>query len=187
MTVTPPENTEGFMTQLNRIKETKRKAIHLLLEEIQKEIEKQERFIQEQNLRIRESADTLRSNKECYQVLCVAQKMIPQLNQHVQGDYENQMVHSAEKAKLIDDKVISIERCAGVVDTEEVVRFRKLIFRATKGKSFMYTEQYEDPEEPNSQRSVYIITFYDGAHTRDKIFRICDSFTGQRYNLPDLT
>jgi hypothetical protein len=66
VTVTPPENTEGFEAQLQKIRETKDKAIHLLLEEIQKEIEKQEKFIMEQNLRLKETEDVLNNNKECY-------------------------------------------------------------------------------------------------------------------------
>jgi len=96
---------------------------------------------------------------------------------------------TGENARLIDNQnIINIERVAGVVESEEIVRFRKLIFRATKGKSFMYTEQFSDTDDRGkiSVRSVYIITFYDGTHTRDKIQRICDSFTGQRYNLPEL-
>lgn len=118
--------------------------------------------------------------------------MIPQLNQHqnIAGDLESGRNNApTEQRQLIDasNKVINIERVAGVVDRDEVQRFRKLIFRATKGKSFMYTEQYDDPEDNVSPRSVYIITYYDGAHTRDKIQRICDSFTGQRYNLPELS
>lgn len=86
-------------------------------------------------------------------------------------------------------KTINIERVAGVVESEETDRFRKLVFRATKGKSFMYTEQFTDVDDRGvvTTRSVYIITFYDGTHTRDKIHRICDSFTGQRYNLPELS
>lgn len=36
--VTPPENIEGFLFQLKRIKDNKRKAINLLLEEIQRDI-----------------------------------------------------------------------------------------------------------------------------------------------------
>lgn len=87
--VVPPENTDGFVKQLERIKDNKRKAIHLLLEEIQKDINQQEKFIQEQNFRVKESEQTLTSNKDCYQVLTVAQKMIPQLNQQVKGDIEN--------------------------------------------------------------------------------------------------
>jgi len=33
---------------------------------------------------------------------------------------------------------------------------------------------------------VYIIVFWDGNHIRDRIQKICDSFSGQRYELPDL-
>lgn len=112
--------------------------------------------------------------------------MIPQLNQQVAGDLEAGHGNNLDQKPLIDNKLINIERVAGVVDSEEVTRFRKLIFRATKGKSFMYTEQYSDPDQPEGKtRSVYIITYYDGAHIRDKIQRICDSFSGQRFNIPE--
>jgi len=36
--VSQPENIEGFLYQLKRIKDNKRKAINLLLEEIQRDI-----------------------------------------------------------------------------------------------------------------------------------------------------
>lgn len=100
------------------------------------------------------------------------------------GDMENQ---GGEQQRLIDqNNLINIERVAGVVESEEVFRFRKLIFRATKGKSFMHVEQFHDQDDPDAKaRSVYIITYYDGAHIREKIQRICDSFAGQRYSLPE--
>jgi len=183
VTVTPPENTEGFMTQLKRITQSKKKATSLLLEEIQKEIERQEKFIQEQNIRVKESGEILRKSKDFAQVLKVAFKMIPQLNQ------QQKALSDVEKgtginARLIEQKLY-IDRIAGVANTEDVARLRKLVFRATKGKSFMYAEQYEDKDEPEERKSVYIISFYDGAHTVDKIQRICDSFTGQRFVLPE--
>ena len=181
----PPDNVDGFVNHLNRIKEIKKKAIHLLLDEIMKDINKEEKFAQEQSMRLRESEVALQNVRDCYHVLRVAQKMIPQLNQHVRGDME-QGSGNMDQKPLIDNKLISIERVAGVVESEEVVRFRKLIFRATKGKSFMYTEQFTDSDHPeNKARVVYIITYYDGAHIRDKIQRICDSFSGQRFNLPE--
>ena len=43
--VSPPENIDGFLQQLRRIKENKKKAINLLLEEIQKDVRQQESFI----------------------------------------------------------------------------------------------------------------------------------------------
>lgn len=75
--ITPPDNIDGFIYHLNRIKDNKRKAIHLLLDEIMKEIHQQEKFIQDQNMRLKESEVALLNVKDCYQVLRVAQKMIP--------------------------------------------------------------------------------------------------------------
>lgn len=112
--------------------------------------------------------------------------MIPQLNQQVAGDIEQANSQSLDQKPLIDNKLINIERVAGVVESDEIARFRKLIFRATKGKSFMYTQQFYDQDQPETKpRSVYIITYYDGTHIREKIQRICDSFSGQRFNLPE--
>ena len=39
MKVTPPKNIDSFLAQIKKIQTNKRKAINLLLEEIQKEID----------------------------------------------------------------------------------------------------------------------------------------------------
>lgn len=36
----------------------------------------------------------------------------------------------------------------------------------------------------NKAKSVYIIMYWAGAAIREKICRICDSFDGQRFDLP---
>jgi hypothetical protein len=77
--VSPPENIEGFLFQLKRIKDNKRKAINLLLEEIQRDIAQQEAFIQEQNARMKDAEASLNNLKDCLQVLKVAKAMIPSL------------------------------------------------------------------------------------------------------------
>jgi len=82
-------------------------------------------------------------------------------------------------------KSINIQHVAGVVDQTEIERLRRLIFRSTKGKSYMYIQEYDD-KTAVKKRSVYIIVFWDGEHIRDRIQKICDSFSGQRYELPDL-
>lgn len=112
--------------------------------------------------------------------------MIPRLNEKAKTDLES----NPEQAPFIEgEKSIRIERIAGVVETSEVERLRRLIFRSTKGKSFMHVEQYLHPEQVGVKsvvpKSVYIITFQDGSTIKEKITRICDSFTGQRYELPE--
>ena len=189
-----PENIEGFLYQLKRIKDNKRKAINLLLEEIQRDISQQEAFIQEQNGRMKDAESSLNNLKDCLAVLKVAKDMIPSL----QGQFGEQMANDVEMGGSInrgDDqmalmdpdqqKSINIQHVAGVVDQSEIERLRRLIFRSTKGKSYMYTQENID-RNAAKQRSVYIIVFWDGEHIRERIQKICDSFSGQRFELPDL-
>lgn len=86
----------------------------------------------------------------------------------------------------------NLSKIAGVIDTTDVERLKRLVFRATKGKSFVFNDFFDQPgEQRNNQarnaKSVYIIMFWDGQQVREKIQRICDSFTGNRYELPSMT
>ena len=81
----------------------------------------------------------------------------------------------------------SLVKVAGVVEKEEVERLRRLIFRATRGKSIMFVQDCDEDEDlyGSPRRSVYIIMYWDGATIRDRIEKICDSFSGQRFPIPD--
>ena len=63
-----------------------------------------------------------------------------------------------ENKALIEGGGINIKHIAGVVDQLEIARLKRLIFRSTKGKSYMYVQQYDDGQE-QSRKSVYIIVF----------------------------
>lgn len=77
-----------------------------------------------------------------------------------------------------------------MVDQADIERLQRLIFRSTKGKSYLFKQEFnEDLYEASEKReakSVYIIMYWEGAHIKNKIERICDSFGGQRYELPPL-
>jgi len=96
--VSQPENIEGFLYQLKRIKDNKRKAINLLLEEIQRDISQQEAFIQEQNGRMKDAESSLNNLKDCLAVLKVAKDMIPSL----QGQFGEQMANDVEMGGSIN-------------------------------------------------------------------------------------
>lgn len=93
-----------------------------------------------------------------------------------------------ETTGLVDGtKSINIQHVAGVIEQTEIERLRRLIFRSTKGKSYMYVQEFEDNQDfSHKKRSVYIIVFWDGTHIRDRIQKVCDSFSGQRFDLPDI-
>lgn len=71
--ITPPKNIDNFLYQLKIISDSKKKALNLLFEEIQKEIAKQEAFIQTQSSQLKEAEQTLTDLVDCLQVLRYAQ------------------------------------------------------------------------------------------------------------------
>jgi len=90
--------------------------------------------------------------------------MIPQLKGQLnQADQE--AVPAGDKEHLIKDgDGININHIAGVVEQTEIDRLRRLVFRSTKGKSYIYVSEYNDPDdlEQKVPRSVYIVVFWDG-------------------------
>lgn len=195
--VTPPKSTEEFMNQLRRYKDNKKKAYNLLLDDMQKDIAQQESFIQDQNLQLKEAENSLSNLMDCQSVLKVASNMIPQLTgqfKQDKGDGNTGSINQTDmenRGLIIEQhnenhsKSINIQHVAGVVDQADIQRLKKLIFRSTKGKSFVHIQEIFDQEhQMHRQRSVYIIVFWDGVHIRDRIQRICDTFSGQRFDLP---
>jgi hypothetical protein len=75
-----------------------------------------------------------------------------------------------------------------VINTEDLERLQKLVFRATKGKSFVFKQDYnlDQNVDVKEKKTVYIIMYWAGDSVRDRIHRICDSFVGQRFELPAL-
>jgi len=87
---------------------------------------------------------------------------------------------------------ISIAYIAGTIEIEEKDRLKKLLFRATRGKALSYFREFELPRQRvkghwiDKKKAVYIVVFQEGRQVRDKITRICDSFMGQRFELPPI-
>ena len=84
---------------------------------------------------------------------------------------------------------------AGTVAREEQFRFKKMIFRATRGKAYSYFQDLESEETglkdytgavDKKLRTVYVIVFQDGQFLRGKIQKICDSFLGRNVEIPSV-
>jgi len=133
---------------------------------------------------MKEAEYTLTHLLDFLQVLRVAKEMIPALeNRYQAGGYGND---DGENQGLIANDS-NLHKVAGVIDQTDIERLRRLIFRSTKGKSFMFIQEYDgDSSVQKAKRSVYIIMYWDGQHIRDRIQKICDTFSGERFELPDL-
>lgn len=77
---------------------------------------------------------------------------------------------------------------AGIVSSEEVPRLRRLVFRASRGQAFVHIEEVVDEEnlpiDIKGSKSAYIIMFY-GSQLEGRLTKICDSFTGERFRIPE--
>ena len=63
------------------------------------------------------------------------------------------------------------------------MRFKKLIFRATRGKAFTSFAEYKVAPEDRMRnvydydnKIVYMVMFEDGGYLRDRVTKICYSF-----------
>ena len=97
---------------------------------------------------MKEAEETLQNLTDCLQVLEVAKEMIPQLENR-RGDLEGgDPDDNGEEGALMGNGMgaSNLTKIAGVVDKAEVERLRRLIFRATRGKSVMFIKDCEDDE-----------------------------------------
>ena len=76
----------------------------------------------------------------------------------------------------------------GTINSDETDRFQKLIFRATRGNALTYfvpfKQDIEDYHGLKVAKSVYLVLFQNGTILGNKVARVCDSFVGHRFELP---
>ena len=118
--------------------------------------------------------------------------------QHVSLNNDNEsIIAPLMGANGGDEQSVFITHIAGTIDSDEKERLKKLLFRATRGKALTYFSDFEvrNPivgavvkggPKKIQQKSVYIVVFQEGRMIRERIVRICDSFMGQRFDLPPL-
>lgn len=65
------------------------------------------------------------------------------------------------------------------------MRFKRLLFRTSRGKVLSYFEETDmhmkDFQGNELNKVIYVLIFQEGLHFRGKIQKICDSFMGKRF------
>jgi len=103
----------------------------------------------------------------------------------------NRASHASDDPKnplIQDNNELKFSHIAGVIEAEDRQRMKKLLFRATKGTTLVVFSDFEssakDITGKDVQKTAYFVTFQDVAHIRSRVIRICESFNGQRFDLP---
>lgn len=103
--------------------------------------------------------------------------------------------HGEKESQEIDFSKTTLEQLrlvniSGVLTARDILKFGKMIFRATKGHSILYTFNIpQDEIEINypdlniESRVAFIIIIESGVNVLQKVNRICESFSSKKYNL----
>eukprot|EP00347_Sterkiella_histriomuscorum_P000740 403374687 len=123
----------------------------------------------------------------------MSQEEIKEDDIHLQGRLSGGSIHSSfHQPNRLDQsyREVQIRYVAGTIETADVERFRRILFRSLRGKVLSYLDEsdnikLQDFSGQNIQKSVFVLVFEEGSHFVDKVQRICDSFQAKRYSLPE--
>lgn len=73
---------------------------------------------------------------------------------------------------------------AGTIKDGETERMRRMLFRATRGQALTHFRQFD---QDGVSKVTYLVVFQSMGKSKDRIQRICDSFMGQRFEIPNLS
>lgn len=73
---------------------------------------------------------------------------------------------------------------AGIISSVDLLKFSKMVFRASKGNSILYTFNIPNDSSSNPPRTAFIVILEAGSNVLTKINRISDTFYAKRYALP---
>lgn len=75
---------------------------------------------------------------------------------------------------------VQVGYLAGTINNTEKQTFEKLIYRASRGKVLCYFDEQgftvKDFEGHEKHRVVYVLVFQSGAHLRERVHRVCETF-----------
>ena len=102
-----------------------------------------------------------------------------------------------QQAPLIQERaphlpgMVSISYMAGTIAKEDEMKFKRMIFRASRGRALTYFRDLNPEGQQdyagffdNKMRSIYVIVFQDGQNTRNKLMKICESFNARVVEIP---
>lgn len=192
----PPKSVDDFLTKISTMRRIKKKANNLFFEEIENDIDQKEKFVQQQTKKEKDIYECFILLYEYKKVLNLGRELILHgENANFEDEdrrpfsVNNSMAHPHEesKAEMLATHV-SVANIVGTIQISEKERFKRLIFRATRGNALCHFKDFDSPiidfYGNEIHKCVYVVLFPEGEATREKINRICDSFLGEKYDIP---
>lgn len=152
----------------------------MLFEAIETEVRDCEQFVVTQ----RETIDEIKSNigklEDYYEVI----KFISTMTHNLEGARPAQGGRDAENPGNEIQAESSLQFIAGTVKMDEMERMKKMLFRITRGRALTHFKPFTN--EDGVEKVAYLVVFSAAGGNKERVQKICDSFMGQRFEIPDL-
>ncbi|CAD8160401.1 unnamed protein product [Paramecium octaurelia] len=185
------ENVEGLLDHFQEVQYNRMKPGHTYFDELESEIDQKKIQIQEQSANLHNLLDRVNVITEQQLVLENAKEILGQ------SMFQQQTPHNANEYQQL-----KFGQLIGVIDKEEEVRFKRIIFRVTKGNAWVQIKDLNNEQIDNSMRKSFhlnqnntsqprclFVIVYPGAEEsssiRMKLMKVCDSFNRQRIEYPN--
>lgn len=173
-----PASVDVFRNNINAIESEKKKGRDLLFDAIEEEVNKNEAFIKEQIQAICDMQEGITKLEDYQKVISFIREMVPAL----QGAIPANAARDEENARQADQDILQF--VAGTIKEQEKERMKRMLFRATRGMALTHFNDYVQNGEA---KCAYLVMFSGIGKYRERIQKICDTFMGQRFEIPDLT
>ena len=178
--INKPENVQVFSRNISSIESEKKKSHDLLFDAIETEVRDCESFVVTQ----RETIDEIKSNiqklDDYYEVI----HFISTMTNNLQGARPAQGGGRDAENPGNDLQIDStLQFIAGTVKLDEMERMKKMLFRITRGKALTHFKPYI---QDGIEKVAYLVVFSAAGGNKERVQKICDSFMGQRFEIPDM-
>lgn len=77
----------------------------------------------------------------------------------------------------------TLQFIAGTIKRDEMERMKRMLFRNTRGQALTYFKTFMQDEV---EKVAYLVVFNASGGNKDRVQKICDSFMGKRFEIPDM-
>jgi V-type H+-transporting ATPase subunit a len=181
-------------------------AEHKLYDSIEEEVQEYEQFLNSQTKSLKEININYEQLKDYYQAVKSAYEVIsssPESQENfsfVRGklnarEFENQDDEMTAKRAMDSQEIskghhIHVGHIVGTIDTKDLIKFKQLVFRATRGNALVQSQHIKAKKHRRRRtnyvdKSSFIITFQDGEAMRRKLERIGLAYTARIFDYPE--
>jgi len=190
--VCPPPSVDIFLSNLQQTIASKGKDSMAYFEEVEQTLEKAEKFLSDQQKEAENMFTKYTSVVQHRYVLNKASEIVLARARYEWNNLESRGAVKEEGinilmpvvGKVMEDRSgISFSYIAGLIPNEETFRFKRLMFRRTRGNVITVIHHLEKPIETFDKKTVdkalYVVIFRDSEVVRASVSHVCEAFSSE--------